>query len=209
MTKFEKSRTDPVQANPIRWGKRHISTLDKLAKVTTKYAGPKLLNSSHKTTAVLIALGKKAGRKGVTLARKHKGVGIVLASWMILANGPKAAAADFFQITPAGVDAMMEGQLTISMEIWDPDGSVDVAELRSGQVIREGDEYWYAWKSPENPSIVGIVDRGEIDYIVPTETPGVVNVFVRFGQEVREYTNIDSMREDINPVEGDLVPSGM
>ena len=70
---------------------------------------------------------------------------------------------------------------------FDANWQFKIAELRSGQVVREGDEYWYAWVNPANPSVVGIVDRGEIDYIVPTTTPGVVNLFVRFGQEAGEY----------------------
>ena len=64
---------------------------------------------------------------------------------------------------------------------------VDVAELRSGQVIHEGDKYWYAWRDPNNPGLIGTVDRGEIDYIIPSAVPGVVTVVVRFDQESRHY----------------------
>jgi hypothetical protein len=57
-----------------------------------------------------------------------------------------------------------------------------------------------------NPAVVGIVDRGEVDYIMPTSTPGVVDVFVRFGQERREFKGIYFLREDINPMPGDPWP---
>jgi hypothetical protein len=81
--------------------------------------------------------------------------------------------------------------------------------FHSGQVIKEGDAWWWAWRSISDPTKVGIVDWGEVDYIVPTETPGVVNVFVRFGQERREYQGIDFLRENEEaPTPGDPWPLG-
>jgi len=165
----------------------------------------KLTDGAQKTTKILRMLASKVGKGGRTLARKHKAVGAVIGAWTLLTNGPKAAAAEFFDITPSGVDAMLEGQARIDYQIWDPEGSVDLAELRSGEVIKEGDPYY--WAAYGAGGMVGLVDEGEVDYIVPTAVPGVVNVFVRFGQELREYKDIDDVREGV-PVEGQPWPAG-
>ena len=168
-----------------------------------------MVQAGHKITRILIQLSKRAGRGGLSIARKHKGVGLVIGAWVLLTNSPKEAAAEFFKITPAGVDAMLEGQTGIDIDFWDPEGSVDYAELKSGQVIKEGDAVWYAWRDTNDPSKVGRIDWGEVDYIIPTNTAGVVNVFVQFGQERREFRNVDYIREFDPPTQGTSWPAGL
>jgi len=196
-----KYHVDP--SNPVNYRNKKC-TRDAFVKVISKYGGAKLTDGAHKTTKILITLAKKTGKGGKTLARKHKYVGAVIGAWTLLANGPKAAAAEFFEITPDCVDAMLEGQVRMDIQIWDPVGSTDLAELRSGDVIKEGDPY--IWAAYGANGLVGHVDEGEVDYIVPTTVPGVVNVFVRFGQELREYKDIYDMKESV-PVEGQPWPA--
>jgi len=100
---------------------------------------------------------------------------------------------------------MLEGQirLRVAEDLWDPDRSVDVAQLLSREVVKEGDPYWIAKVSPLG--IVEWVAEGEVDYIVPTATPGVVDIYVNFGQEIRPEEGIHTLRGEL-PVVGQPWP---
>ena len=183
-----------------------LPTAAKFAKMISKYGGVKLKENVGHAIVLMESLAAKAGKKGLGLARKNKAIGLVLGAWMLLNNGPKAAAAEFFDVTQAGVDAMLEGQVRMGGFddiLWDPNGTTDMAELQSGEVIKEGDNYWMA-----KVSALGIVEwvaEGEVDYITPTSVPGVVDVRVQFGAEARTFYGITSFRGEI-PVAGQPWP---
>ena len=129
----------------------------------------------------------------------------MVAAFTLVNSGPKAAAAEALGITPSGVDALLEGNATIGLDFWDPTGSKKQAELADGTVVREGDAYYYALNRADG--LVGHVDHGEVDYVIPTSIPGVVHVVVKFGSEVRTYYDISGWKEEV-PEEGQPWPSG-
>jgi len=182
-----------------------VPTLDKLMKIDSFDGVPDLYNAGDAKTIRWKSLMKKSGTKGLKLLKKFKHVGIAIAAWKLATDGPRAAAAEALGITESGVDALLEGKGTISLVGWDPVGSVVVAELKYGKIIREGDAYYWAQSGPNG--LVGHVDHGEIDYIMPTDERGVVDIVVRFGQEQRTYTGISNWKEGV-PVEGQLPPPG-
>lgn len=147
-----------------------VPTLDKLLKIDSFDGVPNLHIPGEVKSIRWKNLMTKAGKKGLTLLKKFKHVGIAIAVWQLGTNGPRAAAAEALGITESGVDALLEGKGKIGLMSWDPVGSVVTAQLISGKVIREGDAYYWAQNGPNG--LVGHVDHGEIDYILPTAEVG-------------------------------------
>jgi hypothetical protein len=181
------------------------STLDRLLKIDSFDGDPNFSIPGDDKCRRWKQLVGATGKNGIKALKKLKHVGAVVAAFTIISSGPKSAAAEALGITPSGVDALLEGSATMSMEIWDPGGSMKQAELTDGSVVREGDSYYWAQFGANG--LVGRVDHGEVDYLIATATPGVVHVVVKFGSEQRTYYDIKAWKEGV-PEEGMSWPPG-
>ena len=114
-------------------------------------------------------------------------------------------AADYFNITPDGIDALLDGRARIGIELLDPPpaGAVRAAELRLGGVLKGGDIIYR--EQHDANGIVTHVDVGEVEHIVKTGTPGIYDIVTKYKQESETTKWVEGLKSGI-PVEGEPLP---
>jgi len=154
----------------------------------------------------------KAGKYGKGVLRSMPYLGHAMTAWAVInfASNPSEAIASELNISPEAAQLLLEGKVSVKLQLWQPNSHVQTAQLADGSSVYIGMTNFYAhlqFSDLYKTWYVTRVEEGEVVGIETTSRTGVVNLLVRVGQEERSHPNVNNTLPGI-PEEGKPAPPG-
>ena len=139
-------------------------------------------------------------------------LGYAMDAWTVVnfIADPVAVVAAELNISTEAAALLLAGRTCMMIQVWTPNSPEDEVQLSDRRVIHLRMPYFFAHlyrTSLAAPWMVERVEEGEVQMIETTSKPGVVNVHVRVGQEIRIEQNVPGLRYGI-PEVGKEAPDG-